>query len=157
MTVYDGARARALRLRAGIKVDDLAIAAGVSPNTIRSSESGHHQPHPRVAHAVAKALGVTLDELTPLEPPLTLRDIRGRIGLTQTEMAIRLGVVRQMVSQVERGVTGVRSPAAWADAYGLTPTQWESARQAARDLVRRKVAHQAQRNRNAARGNNAWQ
>ncbi|MET7887812.1 helix-turn-helix transcriptional regulator [Streptomyces avermitilis] len=147
MTSYDGARARTLRLEARIGIEDLATAAGVSPNTVRSAESGHHQPRPRVADAIARALGVDLSELTPLKTVLTLRDARCRLGLSQAEMAARIGVVRQMVSQVERGVSGVRSPRTWAAAYGLTATQWAGAQKASRDLVRQKVAAQAHRRR----------
>ncbi|WP_369524620.1 helix-turn-helix transcriptional regulator [Streptomyces agglomeratus] len=153
MLPYDGARARALRLESGVCVEDLATAAGVSPNTVRNAESGRHQPHPRVARALARALGIPLHEIAPGGPALTLRDVRGRLGLTQAEMAARIGVVRQMVSQVERGVTSVRSPQTWASAYGLTPTQWRRLHQASRDLVRRKVAAQTrQRRRKHARG-----
>ncbi|MGW3200032.1 helix-turn-helix transcriptional regulator [Streptomyces sp. NPDC001118] len=147
MSLFDGARARTLRLEARIGIADLAIAAGVSPNTVRCAESGTHQPRPRVAHAIAQALGVTLDELAPVGPPLTLRDVRRRLGLTQAEMASKLGVVRQMVSQVERGVTGVKAPGKWAAAYGLTLTQWARTQKATRDLVRQKVAAQAHRRR----------
>ncbi|MFI2764913.1 helix-turn-helix domain-containing protein [Streptomyces echinatus] len=147
MSLFDGARARTLRLEARIGIDDLAVAAGISPNTVRYAESGIHQPRPRVANAIAKALGVTLAELAPCGPPLTLRDVRRRLGLTQAQMAARIGVVRQMVSQVERGVTGVRSPSTWAAAYRLTPSQWSSAQKASRDLVRRKVAAQTHRRR----------
>jgi transcriptional regulator with XRE-family HTH domain len=155
---YDGARARALRLEARIGIDDLAVAAGVSPNTVRYAESGTHQPRPRVVHAIARALGVTLDELAPPGPALTLRDARRRLGLTQAQMAARLGVVRQMVSQVERGVTGVRCTTTWAAAYQLTPTQWTRAQEASRDLVRQKVAaqtHRRGRKQRGTRGDNA--
>ncbi|MFP8886793.1 helix-turn-helix transcriptional regulator [Streptomyces mangrovi] len=147
MTSYDGARARALRLEARIRIEEPAVAAGVSPNTIRSAESGTHQPRPRVADAIARALGVPLSEITPRGPSLTLRDVRWRLGLTQAEMAARIGVVRQMVSQIERGVTDVRSTATWAGAYGPTVVQWTSAHKAARDPVRQKVAAQAHRRR----------
>ncbi|MFB7739809.1 helix-turn-helix transcriptional regulator [Streptomyces sp. NPDC056112] len=145
MSLYDGARARALRLEAGIAVEDLAVAAGVSPNTVRSVESGKHQPRPRVAHGIARALGVSVEELTLPGSVQTLRDIRLRLGRTQSEMAAHLGVVRQMVSQVERGVNGVRSPSLWAAAYGLTLAQWTDAQRASRDLVWQKVAAQTHR------------
>ncbi|MGY5099487.1 helix-turn-helix transcriptional regulator [Streptomyces sp. 900105245] len=142
MPPYDGARARALRQQAGIGIDALAVAAGVSPNSVRSAECGMHQPRPRVASAIARALGVPPEELMCPGPALTLCDLRQSLGLTQAEMAEKVGVVRQMVSQVERGVTGVRSPDVWAAAYGLTPDQWARAREASRDLVRQKVAAQ---------------
>ncbi|WP_375165667.1 helix-turn-helix transcriptional regulator [Streptomyces sp.] len=145
MALYDGARARALRLQARISTEELATAAGVSPNTVRSAEKGTHQPRPRVANAIARALGVPVSELLHRERTLTLRDTRWRLGLTQAQMGARIGVVRQQVSQVERGVAGVRSAAAWAAAYGLTLAQWTGAHQTARDLVRRKVAAQTHR------------
>ncbi|MFD5588813.1 helix-turn-helix transcriptional regulator [Streptomyces sp. NPDC127063] len=147
MGLYDGARARSLRLQAGVSVEDLATAAGVSPNTVRSAESGTHQPRPRVANAIARALGVPLSELFQPNQRLTLRDVRWHLGLTQAQMAARIGVVRQRISQVERGVAGVRSVAAWAAAYGLTAAQWVSAHKASRDLVRQKVAAQTHKRR----------
>jgi transcriptional regulator with XRE-family HTH domain len=151
---FDGARARALRLQAGIGVEDLATAAGVSPNTVRSAEKGAHQPRPAVVKALASALGVPVDELRLPGAVLTLRDVRVRLGLTQVQIAARVGVVRQRVSQVERGVAGVRAPFSWAVAYGLTPSQWQRAHQASRDLVRQKVAAKTGRRR-TPRGKNA--
>ncbi|MFF3208387.1 helix-turn-helix domain-containing protein [Streptomyces sp. NPDC002962] len=155
MSRFNGARARALRLRAGIGVEDLATAAGVSPNTVRSAESGVHQPRPAVARALASALGVPAEELRLPGEALTLRDVRARLGLTQAQIAARVGVVRQRVSQVERGVAGVRAPFSWALAYGLTPTQWQRAHQASRDLVRQKVAAQTERHHRKTRGKHA--
>ncbi|MEH0589791.1 helix-turn-helix transcriptional regulator [Streptomyces sp. B21-106] len=155
MSRFNGTRARALRLQAGIGVEDLAVAAGVSPNTVRSAESGAHQPRPAVAHALAHALGVPADELRLQSGSLTLRDVRTRLGLTQAQIAARIGVVRQRVSQVERGMSGVRAPFSWALAYGLTPAQWQSAHQASRDLVRQKVAAQTGRRHRKTRGSHA--
>lgn len=144
MGLYNGARARALRRQAGVCVEELATAAGVSPNTVRAAESGTHQPRPRVANAIARALGVPLSELI-LDSTPTLRDIRWRLGLTQAQMAARIGVVRQRVSQVERGMPTGTSAARWATAYELTLDQWHSAHTAARDLVLHKVAAQTRR------------
>lgn len=154
MSQYDGAHSRALRLQAHLSTEELATAAGISPNTVRSAEAGH-QPQPRVAAALARALGVPLRELAPPGPALTLRDVRRRLGLTQADIAVRIGVVRQRVSQVERGVTGVRQPQSWARAYRLTPAQWTRAHTAARDLVRQKVAAQTRKRRTTQRGDNA--
>jgi transcriptional regulator with XRE-family HTH domain len=140
---FDGARARALRLNTGISIEDLAAAAGISPNTVRSAESGRHQPCARVERAIARALGVTLHEIRTPGPFVTLRDIRLSLGLTQAQMAARIGVVRQRVSQIERGLGTVAAPAAWAAAYGLTLAQWTRAHQATRDLVRQNVAAKA--------------
>lgn len=142
MSPFDGARVRALRLESGVDIESLAAAAGVSPNTVRAAESGAHQPRPRVAAALARALGVPLEDLSSPTARATLREIRHRLGLTQTEMARRIGIGRQMVSRVERGVSGVGSPQLWAMAYGLTADQWRRALQASRDVVRQKVAAQ---------------
>ncbi|MFJ4622554.1 helix-turn-helix transcriptional regulator [Streptomyces sp. NPDC088812] len=140
MSLFNGQRARALRLEAGVDVEDLAAAAGISANTVRSAEKGSHQPQPRVARALARTLGVPLEDLFHRGPGLTLRETRRRMGLTQEQMAARIGVVRQAVSQVERGVSGVSDPVSWAAGYGLTLAQWRQAHAAARDLVRQKVA-----------------
>ncbi|GKQ36555.1 helix-turn-helix domain-containing protein [Streptomyces sp. A012304] len=150
MGEFGGARARALRLEAGIGAEDLTVAAGVSADTVRSAEKGFHQPHPRVVRAPARALGVPLGELFTNDQNLTLRDARARLGLPQEEMAARICVLRQKVFQVERGVSGVRVLVSWADAYELTPAQWRRAYAAARNLVRQKVADRTRRR--AARG-----
>ncbi|MEU8526425.1 helix-turn-helix transcriptional regulator [Streptomyces sp. NPDC048629] len=145
--MFDGARARALREQAGVSVESLAAAAQMSPNTIRSAETSCHEPSPRVITAIAAALGVPPTELATRCGRPTLRDIRRRLGLSQTEMAQRIGIGRQMVSRIERGVGGVRSPRAWAAAYGLTHTQWDNAIQATRDTARQKVHAKTSRRR----------
>ncbi|GHI04647.1 helix-turn-helix transcriptional regulator [Streptomyces cellostaticus] len=154
MSAYDGSRVRDLRLKAGLRIDDLAAAAGISANTVRSVEKGRHQPQPRVAQALARALGVPLRELARNGRNLSLHEVRGLLGLTQAEMAARVGASRQRVSQVERGAATVRSPHAWATAYGLTPDQWTRALEQARDLVRRTVRTQI-RQRRTKRGDTA--
>ncbi|MGV9277736.1 helix-turn-helix domain-containing protein [Streptomyces griseosporeus] len=152
MSPFDGARARALRLKIGVGIEALAVAAGISPNTLRWAEQGRHQPGPRVQRSIARALGVPLDKIRTRTPLRTLRDRRRHLGLTQAQMAARIGVVRQMVSQVERGVTGVASPEAWAAAYELTPDQWTRAQRASRDQVRQTVTAKARRTRRGQRG-----
>ncbi|MFI9155672.1 helix-turn-helix transcriptional regulator [Streptomyces sp. NPDC053367] len=148
MTAYDGARARTLRRAAGLGIESLAVVAGVSPSTIRTSESGHHQPRARVADAIARALGVTRADLLQPCPARTLREIRTLLGRTQTEIAALVGVVRQRVSQVERGVViSVRAPERWAAAYGLTPAQWACALQASQNQARKSITAQVPRRR----------
>ncbi|MGW0188117.1 helix-turn-helix domain-containing protein [Streptomyces sp. NPDC003362] len=141
MSPFDGSRARALRLNAGIGLEDLAAAAGISPNTLRSAESGRRRPRARVVAALACALGVTTDDLhSPLPEDqlqeLPLREIRQHLGLTQQQIGQLTGTGRQMVSRVERGVSGVSCPDVWAAAYHLTASQWETAQQQARQAAR---------------------
>ncbi|MBV6700302.1 helix-turn-helix domain-containing protein [Kitasatospora aureofaciens] len=139
MSRFDAARARALRLNSGVGFEDLALLAGVSPNTIRNALEGKHNPWPRVAAAIARALGVPAAELSLASGPLTLRDIRHRLGLAQKDIATRVGVCRQMVSRVERGVGGVGAPEHWARAYGLTLKQWLRAHQASQKSALKRV------------------
>ncbi len=65
-----------LRLDAGIKQQELAKMAGVSPAAISKIETYEHERNPRanVLHAIARALWVTadylLDEEAPYPPPV---------------------------------------------------------------------------------------
>lgn len=145
MSPFDGARARAIRLQSKVSIEDLAAAAGVSPNTVRAAENGIREPRPRVAAALAEALGASLAELAIPAGPLTLREARQRLGLTQTDIADRIGLGRQMVSRVERGVGGVTSPETWASAYELTRDQWFQAHRASQDVARQRVAMRTSR------------
>src|SRR4051794_22073612 len=54
---------RRLRQEAGLSQAGLAAAAGVHARQINRYESGEQQPALGVAHRLAQALGVTLDEL----------------------------------------------------------------------------------------------
>src|SRR3954454_20068596 len=54
---------RRLRQEAGLSQAGLAAAAGVHQRQINRYESGDQQPALNVAHRLAVALGVTLDEL----------------------------------------------------------------------------------------------
>lgn len=142
-TAFDGPRARALRVESGISLENLAVAAGLSPNTVRSAESGAHQPRPRVAAAIATALGVTPHDLITTDI-VTLRRARFVLGLTQREIAHRIGCSRQLVSRIERGAGRPGSPDAWSAAYELTPAQWRQAMEATQAAVRHQVAFHIQ-------------
>lgn len=56
-----GDRARSLRLRAGLSVDELAQRTGVNRATLYRIESGR-RPHMKTARALADALGITVAE-----------------------------------------------------------------------------------------------
>lgn len=142
MTRFDAARAKQARLSANVSVEALAAAAGVSPNTVRTAESGKREPRPRVAAALADALGVPRDSLITPDDILTLYTIRRRLGFSQAEMARRIGLGRAMVSRVERGAGGVREPERWARAYQVTIQQWKAAHAAGRERARQQVAIQ---------------
>ncbi|MET9399321.1 helix-turn-helix transcriptional regulator [Kitasatospora sp. NPDC002965] len=142
MSRFNAARAAALRINSGVCIEDLALLAGVSPNTIRHALGGKHDPRPRVAAAIARALGVPISELALTKGPLTLRDVRHRLGLSQLGMALRVGVCRQMVSRVERGVSNVNTPERWAQAYELSLDGWLRAYRTSRASALKRIASQ---------------
>jgi molybdate-binding protein/DNA-binding XRE family transcriptional regulator len=74
VTAADGARLRLARQARGLSQQQLAGVAGVTRQAVSAVESGHSDPSLRVALAVARALGVTVEELfgpgDPADPVL---------------------------------------------------------------------------------------
>ncbi|TDT93344.1 DNA-binding XRE family transcriptional regulator [Streptomyces sp. 846.5] len=132
-------RARELRERAGLSRDELAVLARISPETVRSAEIGARAPSARVIRALADALRTTVDALCPPAGRVVLRDLRRRAGLTQRQLAEKVGVSAQMVSRVEAGVYGVKDPDRWAAGYKVTRAQWTRAWEAGRAARRKKL------------------
>ena len=56
-------RIKELRARYGLTQDDLAKIVGVRRETILFIEKGEYNPSLNLAHAIAKALRTTIDEL----------------------------------------------------------------------------------------------
>jgi len=56
-------RIKELRARYNLTQEDLANIVGVRRETIVFMEKGGHNPSLRLAHAVAKALNTTIDDL----------------------------------------------------------------------------------------------
>lgn len=129
-------RLRDLRTRKGLSCEELAILAGISPETARRAEQHGRHPSGRVVAALARALDVSVDELAPLKGPLTLGQIRQRRALTQRAVAEAAEVSVQMVSRVEGGHYGVRDPSRWAAAYQVTEDEWSQAWSHGRDARR---------------------
>ncbi|MFD0409956.1 helix-turn-helix domain-containing protein [Kitasatospora sp. NPDC127116] len=127
---------RTLRQAAGLSRAQLALIAGVSPETVRNAETGSRSPSARVVRALARALGVPVGELMPPQGAPTLRVLRQRTGLTQRQTAEVIGVSAGMVSKVEAGMYGVRSVARWASAYGVGVKTWTKAWKAGRERRR---------------------
>lgn len=59
-----GPAVRAIREAVGIKHGDLAIRCLISPGYLSNIEKGAKQPSPKVASAIAEALGVSADAIT---------------------------------------------------------------------------------------------
>src|SRR5271163_1824853 len=70
----DGARLRLARQARGLSQQQLAGVAGVTRQAVSAVESGHSDPSLRVALALARALGMTVEELfgpgDPADPVL---------------------------------------------------------------------------------------
>ncbi|GAA2105673.1 hypothetical protein GCM10009801_81890 [Streptomyces albiaxialis] len=123
------------RQKAGLSAEQVAVLAGISPETVRRAESGAGRyPSARVVRQLAEALGTTVEHLAPSgDSPRTLRHIRQQLGRTQREIAQLVGKSVQMVSRVERGVYRASQPELWAKAYAVSRKRWLSAWQAGRD------------------------
>ncbi len=124
---------QALRQACGLSRAQLALIAGVSPETVRNAETGSRHPSARVTRALAVALGVPITDLSPPGGAVTLRVLRRRTGLTQRQVAEAVGVSAGMVSKVEAGMYGVRALARWAAAYGVSAKAWTAAWRAGRE------------------------
>ncbi|WP_254654534.1 helix-turn-helix transcriptional regulator [Clavibacter tessellarius] len=57
------------RAAAGLAPEDLALATGVSDRTIVAIENGRHEPGVDLALALARELGVRVEDLFPAHPP----------------------------------------------------------------------------------------
>lgn len=136
---FRGDLLRAKREDRGWSRDQLAVVAGITPATARKAEEGAGRPSPRVVRALAAALSVSVDELAPVEGPLSLRELRARTGLTQKDVAKKVGVSTGMVSKVERGRHGVKEPGKWAVAYGVSRDRWADAWGVSRELQREHI------------------
>jgi transcriptional regulator with XRE-family HTH domain len=68
-----GPRLRALRLREGVGLRELARRLDLSPSSISQIETGKIRPSVRTLYALASEFGVTVDEVLFGEPP-ALRD-----------------------------------------------------------------------------------
>jgi len=130
---------RELRQQRGLSRAQLALIAEVSPETVRNAERGQGSPSARVVRALAEALEVRVEELSPNRGAPTLKELRQRTGLTQKQTAEVIGVSPGMVSKVEAGMYGVSDPARWAVGYRVGREEWIKAWEAGRALRRRVI------------------
>lgn len=64
-----GRRVRHLRKAAGMTLDDLGAAVGTAPSQLSLIENGKREPKLGMLQSLAKALGVSIDQLLGAEPP----------------------------------------------------------------------------------------
>lgn len=100
---------RKARLVAGLRQRDLAEKLGVTEMTVGSWELGKEQPGIRHTASIVRFLGFD-PEPTKDSLPGRLRAVRRRLGLTQAELATRLG---QDEHQICRWEGGRKKPHPW--------------------------------------------
>ena len=146
----DGTRLRLARQARGLSQQQLAGVAGVTRQAVSAVESGHSDPSLRVALGLARALGMTVEELFgPGEPgdPVLARPIApvsapgSRVALAtvgdtfvalplDTDLAARLGfgaagglTVRGGRTQGAQGAQGVQGAQGTQGAQGISGVQ----------------------------------
>ncbi len=101
MTAFRHDELRRRRIHAGLTQEAAAELLGVSRWTYRHWEGGQHAPLAERLPQIAAALDCDVADL--VEPPTTLADYRTVSGLTQADVADRLGVSRYTVAAWEQG------------------------------------------------------
>ena len=107
-----GPRLRALRQRRDTTLADLSAATGISVSTLSRLESGSRRPTLELLLPLARAHGVTLDELVDApatgDPRVHLRPVRAE-GMTMVPLSRRAGGI-QAYKLVLPGSQGHRQP-----------------------------------------------
>lgn len=101
---FSGARLRRYRDGLDLTIDDLADAAGVSPQAISSWETARSAPTPHLLSRVARTLHVTVADLVPIpQGRWRLHDLRVHAGLTQADAANALAMSPTQLARFEKG------------------------------------------------------
>lgn len=89
------------RRRLGLSQAELGTRLGVSRDAIWEWENGNHEPRPETRVAIDRLIEEALseDEIVAMR----IRSLRTGLGLTQRELATRLGVYPKTVSRWEQG------------------------------------------------------
>jgi mannose-6-phosphate isomerase-like protein (cupin superfamily)/DNA-binding XRE family transcriptional regulator len=107
-----GPRLRALRQRRDTTLADLSATTGISVSTLSRLESGSRRPTLELLLPLARAHGVTLDELVDApatgDPRVHLRPVRAH-GMTMVPLSRRAGGI-QAYKLVLPGAGGPREP-----------------------------------------------
>lgn len=96
-----GTRLLLARRRLGLSQAELATRLGMSKNTIWEWEHGNHEPRAETRVAIDRLIEEALSEDERVA--MRIRSLRTGLGLTQRELAARLGVYPKTVSRWERG------------------------------------------------------
>lgn len=93
---------RTAREQAGLTQQQLADLLGIRDQAVYRWEHGRVTPTPATVGSIAAALGLAPADLLD-HSPATLAELRERAGLTQGELAARVGLSQIAVSRLERG------------------------------------------------------
>ncbi|MEV7611823.1 helix-turn-helix transcriptional regulator [Streptomyces sp. NPDC089799] len=120
---FDGGLVRRARRIADLTQAELAARLGVSEAAAANWEAARSRPGPEKLPAIARELGVDLDELFPRDGLRDLGDVRCDAGLSQKEAAKALGTRSE--SAVRKAESGKRRLAdayvpGLAEVYGVT-------------------------------------
>jgi transcriptional regulator with XRE-family HTH domain len=112
-----GPRLRAVRLRQGIGLRELARRLDLSPSSISQIETGKIRPSVSTLYALASEFGVTVDELLFDEPRLlrgsTIKPARDALSLNEPKLTVQRADERPMIN-LSSGVQWERLML-WAD------------------------------------------
>lgn len=96
---------RALRVKSGMSITDLAIATGLCRGSISKWEHGRANPSPENFLKAMEALGANPDFVVPDKgEESTLFDLRARAGLSRRDVYAALGISRSTWGDIERGI-----------------------------------------------------
>ncbi len=147
---FSSATLRRIMSRLGVQPDELAESVGVSRQSVSAWLNSTTVPSAPSLAAVASALGVNVEELTPGldEEAIQIADLRARGGKSQSAAAGALSISRTSLGEFERGQRR-ELPDSVADAMaelygvsrGVVDSAWENTRSArVRHLAERQAA-----------------
>jgi transcriptional regulator with XRE-family HTH domain len=96
-----GEHLRKQRLYRGLRQRDLAQIIGVREETVARWEKDRGRPLVRLYPAIIAFIGSDPDRVDGSSPASCLRALRRRLGLTQAELATRLGLGEGTVTEFE--------------------------------------------------------
>ena len=116
--------------RHGMSAGDLAEAVGVTRQAVSAWLNGSKLPSVKSLAKVAEEVNLSPADLTPhVAGRPYLADLRARVGKTQAQVAADLSISPTVLSEIERGIHGVKDDVAaeLAEVYDVPyETVWQA-------------------------------